>query len=336
MTFKLKAATVGPAIGEVLTKEVYDIIVVGGGPAGLTAALYSARYGLDAIVVTKAVGGMILEAPLVDDYIGLPDITGSDLADRFAKHVKKYNIPILVDEVLEVYKKSENKPLWSVKLKGTKRELSSYAVILAIGSEKRRLGVPGEDRLVGRGVSYCAICDGPLFAGKVVAVVGGGNSALTSSLFLSNYASKVYLLHRRDSFRAFHVYVKAVKESPKIEILTNTAVKEIIGSQRVEAIKVINLKSNEERVLKVDGVFVEIGLKPPVEFFKRLGIETDEEGRAKVNIDKSSNLPGVFVAGDAAGGPLKYKLEQIITAAAEGAIAADAAAKYVLSVKASL
>ncbi|MEM2024693.1 MAG: FAD-dependent oxidoreductase [Desulfurococcaceae archaeon] len=335
MSFKLRTTIAAANRGEQLTKEEYDVVVVGGGPAGLTAALYSARYGLDTVVVAKVLGGTVSEAPLIDDYMGLPEIAGNDLVDRFVKHVKKYGIPVLLDEVVEVYR-GKDKQTWSVRLKNARRELSSYAVILAIGSEKRKLGVPGEERLLGKGVSYCAVCDGPLFKDKVVAVVGGGNSALTSSLFLSNYVSKVYLLHRRDSFRAFEVYVKAAKANPKIEFLTSASVKEIVGSQRVEGIRVVNLKTSEEFTLKVDGVFVEIGFNPPTEFFKKIGIEIDEEGRAKVNVDKSTNLPGVFVAGDAAGGPLKYKLEQIVTAAAEGAIAADAAAKYVLSTRANL
>ena len=313
-----------------MLKDKYDAIVVGGGPAGLTAALYLARYGLDTVVITKTIGGMVSEAPLVDDYLGLPDVKGNDLVDRFVKHVKKYGVPIILGEVVDLRKRNE---LWCVELRKGERELCAYAVILAIGSEKKKLGVPGENEFVGKGVSYCAICDGPLFKDKVVAVVGGGNSALVSALFLSNIASRVYLIHRRDSFRAFPVYVNAARSNPKVEILTNTVVKEIIGSNSVEAIKVVNTLTGEERVLRVDGVFIEIGLKPPVEFFNKVGIEVDDEGRAKVNVDKSTNLPGVFVAGDAGGGPYKYKLEQIITSAAEGAIAADAAAKYIIELK---
>ncbi|MEM0001063.1 MAG: FAD-dependent oxidoreductase [Desulfurococcaceae archaeon] len=315
-------------------KDRYDAIVVGAGPAGLTAALYLARYGLDSVIVSKTVGGLVSEAPLIDDYPGIPEIRGNDLVDRFAKHVAKYGVPIVLDEVVDV-RRGGNGELWCVELKNSQKSLCAYAVILATGSEKRKLGVPGEDRLAGKGVSYCAVCDGPLFKDKVVAVVGGGNSALVSALFLSNTASKVYLIHRRSSFRAFSVYVNAAKSNPKIEVLTSTVVKEIVGLERVEGLKVVNVETGEEKLLRVDGVFVEIGLKPSTEFFKKIGIEVDEEGRAKVNVDRSTNLPGIFVAGDAAGGPYKYKLEQIITSAAEGAISADAAAKYVIAVKAS-
>lgn len=314
-------------------KDRYDVIVVGAGPAGLTAALYTARFGLETLVVSKIIGGAVTEAPLVDDYLGIPDIKGSDLADRFARHVAKYGVNIVVDEVVDLYRDPSDNRLWCIKLRNNPVKVCSYAVILAVGSEKRKLGVPGEAELLGRGVSYCAVCDGPLFKDKVVAVVGGGNSALTSALFLSNICSKVYLIHRRDEFRAFKIYVDAARSNPKIEILTSHVVKEIIGAEKLEKIKLLDLKTNQEREIAVDGLFIEIGLNPPTEFFKKIGLEVDEEGRAVTRIDKSTNLPGVYVAGDAAGGPYKYKLEQIITAAAEGAIAADAAAKYVLNIK---
>ena len=334
MSFRLRTSFT--TVKEEPIKDKYDVIVVGGGPAGLSAALYLARYGLDIIVVTKTMGGAISEAPLVDDYLGIPDIAGNDLVDKFVKHVKKYNVPIILDEVLNVYKKNSDNPLWYVKTRVKNREIAAYAVILAVGSEKRKLGVPGEDKLTGKGVSYCVTCDGPLFKEKTVAVIGGGNSALTGALFLSNIASKVYLIHRRDAFRAFNVYVEAVKNNPRIEILTNTIVKEIIGSEKVEAIRVLNTKTNQEHTIQLDGVFIEIGLRPPVEFFKKIGLNVDEEGRAVVNVDMSTNLPGVYVAGDAAGGPFKYKFEQIATAAAEGAIAADAVAKYIVSIKSKI
>lgn len=333
MSFKLRTSTYFALKREYQVKQLYDVIVIGGGPAGLTSVLYTTRYGLEVLLVTKKLGGMMTEAPLIDDYPGIPEISGNDLVDRFVKHVEKYNVPVVIDEVVNVRRKDPTSNLWCIETKSLNQEICAYAVIIATGSEKRKLNVPGEDRLVGKGVSYCAVCDGPLFKGKVVAVIGGGNSAFTSALFLSNYSSKVYLIHRRSTFRAFKVYVDSAKSNPRIEILADTIVKEIVGQDRVEAIRVLHVKTSEERLIPVDGVFVEIGLKPNTEFFKKIGLEVDEEGRVKVNIDKSTNLPGIYVAGDAAGGPYKYKLEQIITAAAEGAIAADAAAKYVIAVK---
>ncbi|MEZ0394384.1 MAG: FAD-dependent oxidoreductase [Desulfurococcaceae archaeon] len=306
--------------------QEFDVVVVGGGPAGLTAALYSARYGLRTVVITKDVGGYMSEAPLVDDYPGLPEIAGSSLAKRFADHVAKYGVPIEIGEVVNV---ERDGAYWVVET-GDGRTWRGKAVIMAVGSKKRKLGVPGEDEFSGRGVSYCATCDGPLFRGKVVAVVGGGNSALTSALYLAKLCSRVYLIHRRNEFRALDVYVKEARNAGNIVMLLNTVVKEIIGDEKVRGIKVANVVTGEETVLEVDGVFVEIGLEPPREFFERIGLEVDESGHANVNVDMSTNLPGIFVAGDAAGGPHKYRFEQILTAAAEGAIAADSAFKYIL------
>jgi len=329
MSFKFRIT--GLPSASTRSGEVYDVIVVGGGPAGLTAALYSARYGFKTIVVTKLIGGAVGEAPLVDDYPGIPDTPGNDLVDKFVKHVKKYNVPIVIDEAVNMVRRPEDNR-WCIELRsgGT---ICGYTVIIAVGSEKRKLDVPGEKELVGKGVSYCATCDGPLFKDKVVAVVGGGNAAFTSALYLSKLASHVYLIHRRDEFRAFKVYVDAAQSNPKITILTNTIVKEVLGRDKLEAVRIYNTKTQQEEVLRVDGLFIEIGLEPPVEFFKKIGLEVDETGRVKVNVDRSTNLPGVFAAGDAAGGPYKYRFEQIITAAADGAMAADAAFKYILALK---
>ncbi len=311
-----------------MAKE-YDVIIVGGGPAGLSAALYSARYQLKTIIITKIIGGLVTEAPLVDDYLGIPNIVGNELVKRFVNHVRRYNVPIIVDEVISIYRK-DNK--WCIKTRGSSEELCSYAVILAMGSEKRKLGVPGEDKLSGKGVSYCATCDGPLFKDKVVAVVGGGNSALSSALYLSSLASKVYIIHRRDQFRAFKTYVDRASRDPKIEFILNTVVTEIIGEEKLEAVKILNKKTSQESLLKIDGLFIEIGSIPPREFFEKIGLEVDENGYAIVKPDQSTNQPGIFVAGDAAGGPYKYRFEQILTAAAEGAKAADAAFKYIMRI----
>ncbi len=322
----LRFSLSGLSIDSGQEKKEYDIIIIGGGPAGLTAALYSARYKLSSIVITELIGGYMSEAPLVDDYPGLPETPGNELVKKFVNHVKKYDVPIIVDKAVDVIPKDDK---WIVRTLSGK-EYVGKAVIIAIGSKKRKLGVPGEDKLVGRGVSYCTTCDGPLFKDKVVAVIGGGNSAVTGALYLAEIASKVYLIHRRDEFRAFKVYVSKAENNPKITILKNYVVTEILGKERVEGIRIKNKKTGNEKILKVDGVFIEIGLVPPTEFFRSIGVKTDENGYAKVSPDQSTNLPGIYVAGDAAGGPCKYRFEQIITAAAEGAKAADAAFKYIM------
>lgn len=329
--FKPKTSTfkLAPPLKPVIERREYDLIIVGGGPAGLTAAIYGARYGLDVAVITKLLGGYMTEAYVVDDYPGLPEIPGNELVDRFVSHVKKYNVPIVIDEVINV---TRNKDKWVVETRLSKK-YTGYAVIIAIGSEKRKLGVPGEDKFIGRGISYCATCDGPLFKGKVVAVVGGGNSALISALYLSKICSRVILIHRREQFRAFPLYVEEARKNPKIKILTSTIVTEILGDEKLRSIRIKNTISGEEGVLNIDGLFIEIGLKPPTHFFKKIGLEIDETGHVVTKPDMSTNLPGIYVAGDAAGGPYKYRFEQIITAAAEGAKAADAAFKYIIQIR---
>ena len=330
--FKLETGTfklTPPTLPTTKEKRDYDLIIVGGGPAGLTAAIYGARYGLDVAIITKLLGGYMTEATIVDDYPGLPDIPGNELVDKFVSHVKKYNVPIVIDEVVNI---SKDKNKWIVETRLGKKH-TCYAVIIAVGSEKRKLGIPGENKFIGRGVSYCATCDGPLFKGKIVAVVGGGNSALISALYLAKICSRVILIHRRDQFRAFPLYVEEAKKNPKIKILTNTIVTEILGDNKLRSIKIKNTVTGEERILEVDGLFIEIGLEPPIHFFKKIGLELDETGHVITKPDMSTNLPGIYVAGDAAGGPCKYRFEQIIVAAAEGAKAADAAFKYILQVE---
>lgn len=327
LSFKL-----GPMVGARPVEERYDVVIAGGGPAGITAAIYSARYGLKTLLATKYLGGNMGIAPLVDDYPGIPEVKGTDLVNMFVKHLNKYNVPVLLDEVVDIKRKGAGSPELAVKLKSGK-EIASYVVILAVGSDKKKLGVPGEEELVGRGVSYCATCDGPFFKGKVVAVVGGGNAALVSALYLAKLASKVYLIHRRNEFRAFKVYLDAARSTPNMELLTNSVITRIVGEDKVKGIVALNKDTNEEKFLEVDGVFIEIGLEPPVELFRRIGLELDETGRVKVNVDRSTSISGIFAAGDAAGGPYKYRFEQIITAAADGAIAADAAFRYILTIK---
>lgn len=308
----------------------YDSLVIGAGPAGLTASLYLARFGAKVLLITKDIGGQMAVAPLVDDYPGIPETPGNKLAQLFEEHVRRFGVGIIVgDPVTGLRRVSE---LWCVTTASGK-EFCGYTVIVAVGTERRRLRVPGEERLLGRGVSYCAVCDGPFFRGKVVAVVGGGNTALVSALYLASIAKSVYVVHRRGEFRAFAHYVKAVAEDPRIEVLLNAEITEIVGEKRVEGIKVRDVVSGAERFLEVDGVFVEIGSEPPRELLARMGLELDEEGYVIVRPDMSTNLPGVFAAGSVTGGPYKFRFEQIITAAAEGAVAAYSAYQYITKVK---
>lgn len=306
--------------------EVFDVVIVGGGPAGLSAALYAARFSLRVLVISETIGGTLNEAGIIDDYIGIPEIPGPQLARRFEEHVARYGVPIVVGKVVNVVKEGDT---FRVVLQDSTTYLGR-ALIVAVGSVRRKLGVPGEDRLAGKGVTYCAPCDAPMFRGKEVAVVGGGNAALQGALLVASYASKVYLIHRRDSFRAFPVYVDLVKGNPRIELVLNSVVTEIGGEERVEWIRVRNVATGEERVIKVSGVVVEIGSEPPREFLAKLGLELDEYGYVVVRPGQLTNVEGVFAAGDCTGGPYKRKFDQVVTAVAEGAIAAYSAYEYLI------
>ncbi len=304
--------------------KTYDTVIVGGGPAGLTAAIYAARYMMSTIIITEEIGGQIAEAGWVENYPGFPRILGSELVKRFVEHVRRYRVPIILDSVVNVKREGD------VFLVETRRGVTykAYTVILAVGVRRRRLNVPGEAELRGRGVSYCAPCDAPLFRDKVVAVVGGGDSAASAALLLAEYASKVYMIHRRDKLRAQPIYVKLLNENPKIEIVYNKQVARILGSDKVEGVELRDRVTGETSMLRVDGVFVEIGSEPPRDLAERIGLETDEEGYIKVGPDQSTNIPGIFAAGDCTNAMNKYK--QVITAAAQGAVAADSAYNYLV------
>lgn len=309
--------------------ETLDVLVVGAGPAGLSAALYSKRLGLRTACIGEDIGGTLNEAGVVDDYIGIQDILGPELAKRFVEHVRKYEVPIYRDSVVDIVREDKT---FKVSTKSG-AVFTTKTVILAVGSKRRRLGVPGESEFAGKGVTYCAACDAPLFKEKVVAVVGGGNSALQSALLMTSYASKVYLIHRRDSFRAYDVYVKSVTNHPKIELVLNSVVRGIGGDKSVAWVEVENLVTHEIRKIRVEGVLIEIGSEPPKEFFTKIGLKLDEHGYVVVEPGQKTNIEGVFAAGDCTGGPHKKKFDQVVTAAAEGALAALSAYEYLTKIR---
>lgn len=317
----------GPLSPKLSPGELFDVVIIGGGPAGLSAALYSARFFLKTVIITEVIGGTLNEAGIIDDYIGIPDISGPELAKRFEAHVAKYNVPIVTGKVVKVSKVGD---LFDITLQGS-TSVKSRAVIVSVGSVRRRLGVPGEEKFIGKGVSYCAPCDAPMFKGKDVAVVGGGNSALQGALLLASYASKVYLIHRRSSFRAFPIYVDLVRKNPKIELVLNSVVVEVGGSDKVEWVKVKDVVSGSIRELKVSGIVVEIGNEPPKDFLKSMGLELDEYGYVVVLPGQKTNIEGIFAAGDCTGGSYKKKFDQVVTAVAEGAVAAYSAYEYVIN-----
>ncbi|MEM2075562.1 MAG: FAD-dependent oxidoreductase [Zestosphaera sp.] len=309
--------------------ESYDVVVVGAGPAGLSAALYSARLGLKTACVSEDVGGTLNEAGEIDDYLGFQSTLGPDLAKRFEEHVRKYGVPIFRELVVDVVR--ERGSFKVVTRSGS--VFTAKAVILAVGSKRRRLGVPGEAEFANKGVSYCAPCDAPLFKGKVVAVVGGGNAALQSALLLTSYAAKIYLIHRRGSFRAYDTYIRSVTTNPKIELVMNSVVEEIGGDRSVKWVRVKDVITGESRKLDVEGVLVEVGSEPPKDFLSKAGVELDEHGYVIVEPGQRTSVEGLFAAGDCTGGPHKKKFDQIITAAAEGALAALSAYEYLIKAK---
>jgi len=288
-----------------------DLVVIGGGPAGLAAGIYAERSGLKAAVIERdALGGQVALTPIVENYPGFTSVGGKTLVDIMVSHALQYVQIFAGEEVLEI------EPGNPITVKTSRREFKTRAVLLATGAKHRNLGVPGESRLSGKGVSYCATCDGPLFKGKKVIMVGGGSSAVTEALHLSHQGVNVTLVHRRDSLRAQEVLTKQL-EANHIPILWNTEVQEILGRERVQGVELANNRSGEQTRLEVDGVFIAIGYEPSVDLARKIGIELNEEGFIKHDEKHRTGIPGIYSAGDVEGG---YK--QIVTATGQGAAAA--------------
>ncbi len=303
-------------------KQEYDVVIVGGGPAGLSAAIYAARSMLRTAVISKDFGGQVLDAHVVENYPGFVSIRGSELMERFREHAEHFGAELVQAEVKRIRREGDFFVVETTA--GTTR---ARAVVYAAGSRHRKLGVPGEKELEGRGVSYCAICDAALFKGKVVAVVGGGNTAFMDAELLTEHAAKVYIIHRRREFRAEPIIVERLKRNPKVEFVVPYVVERIEGREKVEQLVLRNRENGKEKTLKVDGVFVDIGMEPQTDLLKDLGVELDEKGYVLTREDMSTNVPGLFAAGDVARGC--GDVHQIVTAAAKGAIAALSAYRYI-------
>ncbi|MGC8812247.1 MAG: NAD(P)/FAD-dependent oxidoreductase [Candidatus Aenigmatarchaeota archaeon] len=304
---------------------MYDVIIVGGAAAGLTAGIYSGRRKLKTLILTKDIGGQASLAFQVENYPGFLKIPGFELMQKFYQQAINSGAEVVFEEVLGIKEKGEN-----YLVKTAKKEYETKTVILAFGKTPRSLNVPGEKEFVGKGVSYCAICDLPLFKGKTIAVVGGGNSALDAALNGSEIASKVYLIHRRKEFRGFEELVEKVRKKENVEFILDSVVKEIKGKKFVEAIIVKNVLTEEEKEIKVDGVFVEIGFETKIDFVKDLvKVENDQivvNKKCETFYPNSDKIrPGIFAAGDLTDNPFK----QIVTSAAEGAKAALQAYNYI-------
>ena len=301
---------------------IYDIIIIGGGPAGITAGIYGARQNLKILLITKSFGGQVAEkAVAIENYPGFEEILGKDLIEKFENHLKKQKVEIKLDEVLEI-KKSNSLFLVSTK---NKKDIQAKTIIIASGADSRVLNIPGEKEFLGKGVSYCAVCDGILFANKTVAVIGGGNAGFESAILLSNYVKKIYILEYGSEIKADRINQQILRKTNKAKIMTNVALQKIVGKEFVESIIYQCLKDGKQKTLFVDGVFVQIGKNATTSFVKDL-VEFNKQNEIKVKFETfETKTPGLFVAGDANVG--QYK--QIITACGEGAKAALSAYHYI-------
>lgn len=297
-----------------------ELAIIGAGPAGVSAAIYAFRRGLSIFIFEKGlVGGQIAIAEELENYPGFPRIRGSELAKKFEEHLSSFGIKPIQEEVVEVRRSEDGFVLRTRE----GREYSARAVILATGAAWRKLGIPGEEQFIGKGVSFCATCDAPFFKKKKVVVIGGGNTALGSALYLADFASKVYLMHRRDSFRGEELAAKRC-EKKGVQFILNAVPVEIKGEGNVREIVYEDVNTKERKTLPVEGIFVNIGMAPANELAKGMGIELTPAGDIKVSGKMETSVPGVFAAGDIVGG-----FKQVVTAVSQGALAATFAYVYI-------
>ncbi|RLF69973.1 MAG: thioredoxin-disulfide reductase [Thermoplasmata archaeon] len=298
-----------------MSDEVYDLAVIGAGPAGMTAAIYAVRSGLRTILLDAGMGGGQLQmSPEIENFPTWKSVKGPELAAKMKEHTEEY-LKVREFEAVEDISRDDG----GFVINTAKQEYRARAIIMATGATHRKLGVPGEEEFAGRGVSYCATCDGFFFRGKRVAMVGGGNTAAAEAIYLKSIGCDVVLIHRRDTLRAEKRYQDKLKEVG-VEILYSHVVEEIVGEQLVKGVRVRDLKSGEEKLLEVLGVFISVGEDPHTALAVKLGVELDENGFIKVDRNMRTSVRYVYAAGDVAGG-----VRQIVVACGEGAVAATSA-----------
>lgn len=300
--------------------KIYDVVIVGAGPSGLTAAIYTSRRAMKTLIITKDIGGQISLTDDVENYPGFESIEGLALAQKFQAQATKTGTEFLFTEVSKIDKEEKSFVVHT----GNKKQIKTKTVILAFGLTPRNLDVPGEKELTGRGVTYCATCDGPLYKGKTVVVVGGGNSALDAAEFMSKIAKKVYMLVRKDKFRGEKVLAEQVRAADNVEVIFNANVTAIKGKDRVEALsyQVTDSQANE---VTTDGVFIEIGHIASTKWLANLDLELTDRREIKITVDNETNIPGIFAAGDIT--EITYK--QAVISAGEGCKAALQAYRYI-------
>ncbi|MFH0790783.1 MAG: thioredoxin-disulfide reductase [Candidatus Omnitrophota bacterium] len=301
----------------------YDLIIIGAGTAGMTAGIYAGRFRLHTLILEKiCAGGQIITSPSIENFPGFPGgIATQELVDRLKKQVDDLDVAIKMEEVYEIIADSGDK----YKVKTDAQTYEAKVVIIASGAQPKRLFVDGEDRLIGRGVSYCATCDAPLFRDKQVVVVGGGDKAIEEAVFLADYAEKVTVIHRRQELRASKILEEKAGTNPKINFLLDTIVQEVLGDNRVEAVKIRNIKTGQVSVFSCQGIFIFVGIKPNTDFVKNL-LNINNAGFIITDQFLNTSRAGIFACGDC----VEKSLYQVITGCSDGAVAADSAHKYLL------
>ncbi|CAI8729665.1 MULTISPECIES: thioredoxin-disulfide reductase [Bacillus] len=302
-------------------EKIYDVIIIGAGPAGMTAAVYTSRANLSTLMLERGIpGGQMANTEDVENYPGYESILGPDLSNKMFEHAKKFGAEYAYGDVKEVIDGKEYKTVVA-----GKKEYKTRAIIVASGAEYKKIGVPGEKELGGRGVSYCAVCDGAFFKGKELVVIGGGDSAVEEGVYLTRFASKVTIVHRRDALRAQKILQDRAFQNEKVDFIWNHTVKEINEENgKVGSVTLVDVNTGEEQEFKADGAFIYIGMLPLSKPFTELGI-TNENGYIETNERMETKVPGIFAAGDVR----EKMLRQIVTATGDGSIAAQSAQHYV-------
>lgn len=304
---------------------MYDLVIIGNGPAGISAGIYAVRYGLDTLILEKdVISGQIASTDIVENYPGFSSIAGMELMDKFKEHAENVGVVTEDGEVIDIKSNGDKKIIFT-----NEGEIEAKAVIIATGANPRHIGVPGEEKFAGRGVSYCATCDGPFFRSKNVAVIGGGDSAITDALILSNLASKVYVVHRRDELRATEVLQERAFSKNNIEFIWNTVLDKIVGDDNengvVKMVALKNVKSNDKKEMAIDGVFIYVGIVPNTGF---VDVDKTQTGFIMTNDKMETSVEGIYAAGDCRVTPLR----QVVTAVSDGAIAAASVHDFVKNV----
>lgn len=298
---------------------MYDLIILGAGPAGLSASIYASRYKINHIVIGSAFESSVSKAHLIENWTGEKSIAGSELMMKFYNHAKHLGADIIQESAVKIEKKENTESDSSFIVRTGKDKIyESRALLIALGTKHRKLNISGEEEFLGKGVSYCAVCDGAFFKNKTVVVVGGSNSAAMATMMLSEHASKVYLIYRKKPLRCEPVMLERLEKNPKVEIIYNTNITEVLGDKKIESIK-LDKEYNGDVKFNLDGLFIEAGSIPSTSLIKELGVEVDENNYIKINQDGSTNIKGIYSAGDITNG--SNGLRQIVTAVSEGAVA---------------